>query len=70
MIPATRLVSANLTAAQAPLEWPMMMVSWSTPSSSFMKGNQMDLLAVMGSGMFLRTLLNPGISLSLFTYNS
>merc|ERR1719450_659590 len=65
MIPATLCNSANLTAAQAPLECPMMMVWWSTAKSSFMKGNQMDLLAVMGSGMFLRTLQNPGISFNL-----
>ena len=36
-------VSANLTAAQAPLECPMMIVFSSTPNSSFMKGSQMEL---------------------------
>ena len=36
-------VSANLTAAQAPLECPMMIVFSSTPNLSFMKGSQMEL---------------------------
>ena len=44
----------------------MMMVWWSTPSSSFMNGSQMDLRAVMGSGMFLKTLEKPGISFNLY----
>ena len=39
----TLWVSANLTAAQAPLECPMMIVFSSTPNSSFMKGSQMEL---------------------------
>ena len=39
----TLWVSANLTAAQAPLECPITIVLSSTPNSSFMNGNQMEL---------------------------
>ena len=63
-MPATLFSSANLTAAHAPLEWPMMTVSSSTPSSVFMKGSQMERRAVTGSGMLRSVQLSPDTSFS------